>query len=103
MSIYVITRAISLAWDSNKPFREQAGWEEHAAFMDQLLAEGFIKLGGPLDGGLEVLLVVEAPNAQTALARLSADPWEKARLLKTRGVSQWDVTLNGYRSSESKA
>ena len=35
-------------WDQERPIRGQAGWEEHAAFMDRLVDDGFIILGGPV-------------------------------------------------------
>ena len=39
--------------DLSKGTREQSFWDEHAAFIDRLVAEGFIWMGGPLvdDGG----------------------------------------------------
>ena len=39
------------AWDPARPRREQDGWDEHAAFMDGLVAEGVIVLGGPVGAG----------------------------------------------------
>src|SRR5689334_13193203 len=36
------------AWDPALPLREQSGFAEHAAFMDALVAEGVMVLGGPL-------------------------------------------------------
>ena len=35
-------------WDPGRPLEEQSGWAEHAAFMDGLVDDGFIVLGGPL-------------------------------------------------------
>jgi hypothetical protein len=49
-------------WDSSRQIREQNAWREHAAFMDRLVAEGFIVLGGPVGGGAETLQVVEAAD-----------------------------------------
>jgi hypothetical protein len=37
-------------WDWSRDLREQDGWDEHARFMDALVDEGFIVLGGPLGG-----------------------------------------------------
>ena len=39
--------------DVTKGTREQPLWDEHAAFIDRLVAEGFIWMGGPLvdEGG----------------------------------------------------
>jgi hypothetical protein len=35
-------------FDRSKPLQEQSGWAEHAAFMDSLVDQCFIVLGGPL-------------------------------------------------------
>jgi hypothetical protein len=34
-------------WDPARPIRQQDGWDGHAAFMDGLVDDGFIILGGP--------------------------------------------------------
>jgi hypothetical protein len=36
-------------WNQERPLREQAGWDEHATFMDALAADGFVQLGEPYD------------------------------------------------------
>ena len=36
------------AWDPGRGRRDQAGWDEHASFMDQLADEGIVLLGGPV-------------------------------------------------------
>jgi hypothetical protein len=38
-------------WDWLRDLREQDGWEEHGRLMDSLVDEGFVVLGGPLEGG----------------------------------------------------
>jgi hypothetical protein len=35
-------------WDSSLPLEQQSNFAAHAAFMDGLVEEGFIVLGGPL-------------------------------------------------------
>jgi hypothetical protein len=44
--------------------REQEGWDEHARFMDELVASGFILLGGPLENGRETLHIVSSTSAE---------------------------------------
>jgi uncharacterized protein len=48
--------------DQSKGTREQPFWDEHAAFIDQLVEEDFILMGGPLvdEGGS--LLIVNAKD-----------------------------------------
>ena len=47
-TLFVVKRIRGKAWDSTKPLRSQARWYEHAAFMDELAANRFVVLGGPL-------------------------------------------------------
>jgi hypothetical protein len=46
-------------WNFAKVLRDQEGWDEHAAFMDGLVEQGFIVLGGPLSER-EILHVIRA-------------------------------------------
>ena len=82
------------AWDHSRPRREQAGWDEHAAFMDALTAEGVIVLGGPVGSGDgdHALLVLDAQDETEARARLAADPWADGTL-RIASVEPWSVWL----------
>jgi len=79
--------------------REQQDWDEHAKFMEHLVDEGFIILGGPLEGenGREVLHVVDAPSEAAIHARLAADIWTQTGMLKTIRVESWTILLDGRR------
>src|SRR4051812_7988249 len=54
-------------WDWSKGLREQEQWDEHARFMDGLLDDAFVVLGGPLDER-DVLLVVDGESGVGARA-----------------------------------
>ena len=75
--------------------REQALWPEHARFMNTLVAEGFVVLGGPLGDGEEVLLMIHADSEAGLRARLAADPWTEAGLLEVARVEPWTILLDG--------
>lgn len=80
--------------------RRQDGWDAHAAFMDALEEEGFIVAGGPLGGeddAARVLLVVVADDVEAIAARMAADPWTPAGLLRTVSIEPWTVLLGGFR------
>jgi len=99
MSDYFLVKHVpGPAWDDSRPRRQQDGWDEHAAFMDDLTAEGFIVLGGPVGAGdgHYALLVVDAENEAAIRARLAADPWE-ATILRTESIEPWSVWLRGGR------
>jgi uncharacterized protein YciI len=74
--------------------REQDGWEAHARFMDDLVASGFVVLGGPLEGDREVLLVVDAASEDAVRERFSADPWVANGMLQLASVERWTVLLD---------
>ncbi len=78
--------------------REQEGWDEHAQFMDQLAASGFVLLGGPLAGGDEILLVVEAGSEAEVRETLQSDPWSDAGLLVIQSVRPWNILLDSRRN-----
>ena len=60
-------------WDWSRDLSEQVGWDEHADFMDSLLDDGFIVLGGPLAGDREILRVVCAASEEAVRERLARD------------------------------
>jgi uncharacterized protein YciI len=79
-------------YDPARRLREQTGWDRHAAFMDALLAEGFVLLGGPVGEEDGAVLVVQADDAQTVRERLSADPWHEG-ILHLASIRPWALWL----------
>jgi uncharacterized protein YciI len=73
--------------------REQAYWSEHADFVNGLLDEGFMLLGGPLGEGnpYRAMVIVDATNPAEVEARLNEDPWTTADILLTKTVDRWEV------------
>jgi uncharacterized protein len=93
-SHFVVERSPGPAFDASRPLRAQHGWDEHATFMDGLVEDGLIVLGGPLgevDRG-HALHVVQAESAEAIRDRLSADPWEGS-VLVTGDVRPWTIWL----------
>ena len=95
---YVVERVSGPEWDGARPTREQAGWDEHARFMDRLAEEGFVVLGGPLgeEAGDGALLVVAVGSEEEVRARLAADPWE-GTILTLRSIRPWSIWVRGPR------
>ena len=91
---FLVTRAWGPAWDPARPRRGQDGWDEHAAFMDALVDEGFVVLGGPVgdvDTG-RALVVVQAECEGAVRERLARDPWPE-ELLTIESVERWSIWL----------
>jgi uncharacterized protein YciI len=95
MANFAVTLVHGPGWDSSRPIREQDAWDEHAAFMDGLVAGGFIILGGPLGDGERSLHAVEATSEHEIRTRLAEDPWTVAGLLRVGSVESWALWLDG--------
>ena len=80
-------------WDWSRDMREQEKWDEHARFMNALVDDGFILLGGPLDGDREAFHVVDAPSEQELRARFAQDPWAQNGMLTVTSVECWTILL----------
>ena len=85
-------------WDWSRDLREQELWDEHAAFMDALVEDGFIVLGSPLDEK-DVLHVVSSDSEESVRARFAPDPWIQNGMLTITAIRPWTVLLDGRRSS----
>ena len=93
MAVFAVTVVYGPAWDPAAGRREQAGWDEHAAFMDRLVAEGTVILGGPVGGGTDVLLAVEAADEDELRAVFAADPWHADGTLAFGSIQPWTLWL----------
>ncbi|MBV9943002.1 MAG: hypothetical protein JO262_12805 [Solirubrobacterales bacterium] len=82
-------------WDWSRDLREQDGWDEHARFMDSLVEEGFIVLGGPLDGEREILHAISAPSEAAVGERLAHDNWARNGMLRITSIERWTILLDG--------
>jgi len=97
MASFAVILVHGPGWDSARPIREQDGWDEHAAFMDGLVDDGFIVVGGPLGPGDRTLHLVEAADERQIRARFGEDPWAAADLLRVGSVEPWALWLDGRR------
>jgi uncharacterized protein YciI len=91
---FLVENAKGPEWDHAAARREQRGWDEHAAFMDRLVEEGFIVLGGPIGegDGENTLLIVEADDEAAVRERLAADPWHES-VLRIDSIRPWSIWL----------
>ena len=97
MARYVVRVRRGGPWDFSRDMREQAGWHEHARYMDNLLAEGFILMAGPLEGDRETLWIVEAESDAAIRQRMAEDPWATNGMLSPTTIERWTVVLDGRR------
>ena len=80
--------------DFSKDTREQPFWDKHAAFIDQLVEDGFILMGGPLvdEGGS--LLIINAEDESEVKETLKNDPWMQHGILKLESVKRWQIFVD---------
>jgi hypothetical protein len=93
---YLVTIERAGGWDWSKTRRHQVGWDEHAKFMDDLVGDGFVVLGGPVGDdegdGQRVILVVDAEDDTAVRTRLADDPWMDD-VLRIAIIEPWAVWL----------
>jgi len=81
-------------WDWSRELRQQEAWDEHAHFMNALVDDGFILLGGPLEGDRETLHVVASISEDEIRARFAADPWAQNGMLTVKSIERWTILLD---------
>ena len=94
VTFFVVLRRSGPEWKSGLPLEEQTGWAEHATFMDALVDNGFVVLGGPLADEHTVVLAVEADSEEQVRDTLARDPWDGSHLV-VDSVDAWTIRLDG--------
>lgn len=61
--------------------------------MDDLANNRFVILGGPLDDGDKILLMVDAAHEAEIRSTLAGDPWSKSGILELESIQLWTVLL----------
>lgn len=94
MPNFAVTLVHASDWDSRRPIREQARWADHAAFMDGLVEDAFIVVGGPLGDGEDHCTLL-TPDEPTLRDRFARDPWAEMELMAVGSVARWSLWLDG--------
>jgi uncharacterized protein YciI len=97
---HVVLHRSGPRWDASRPLEEQSGWPEHASFMDRLVDEGFVVLGGPLGDEYRVVHVVEAESEDAVRATFARDPWSETHL-QVAAIDPWTIRLDARRRSSA--
>jgi uncharacterized protein YciI len=91
---FAVTLVRGPAWNDALGIREQSGWDDHARFMDDLVADGFILLGGPVGDQRQTMHVVVAEDEGEVRRRFAEDPWAEAGLLQVGSIQPWALWLD---------
>jgi hypothetical protein len=62
--------------------------------MNELVDDGLIVLGGPLEGERETLHVVDAPSEQVVRERFAQDNWAANGMLSVKSIERWTILLD---------
>jgi uncharacterized protein YciI len=97
MPVFAVTLESGPNWDYSRNRREQDAWDEHAAFMDGLVEDGFLILGGPIGDvdGKRTMHAIEAADEQEIRDRFATDPWAPMGLLEIVKIEPWTIWLDG--------
>ena len=84
-------------WDHSKDVREQALWNEHAQFIDDLFARGVILMAGPFEpAGSGALVILNVNTPEEALAIYDRDPWKSGGILQIADARAWTIFLDRH-------
>ncbi|PYR31657.1 MAG: hypothetical protein DMF89_25340 [Acidobacteria bacterium] len=91
--LFIVVRRYGPPYDAERALEAQSEWEAHRVFMNALEAEGIVRLGGPLEGAGEVLLVFRAAEAEEIEQWLANDPWTRSGILSTTRIVPWNLRI----------
>jgi hypothetical protein len=89
---HLVLRQSGPEWLAGRPLEEQTRWDEHAVFMDALVDDGFIVLGGPVGDENRVVHAVEGESEDAVRERLALDPWSETHLV-VESIEPWTIRL----------
>ncbi|TML34846.1 MAG: hypothetical protein E6G24_03360 [Actinobacteria bacterium] len=80
---------------------EQPGWDEHAAFIDDLVERGIFVMGGPLADQSGSLSLLENVSEQEARELVGEDPFVANGVFELEEVRAWNVFVDELSSEPS--
>ena len=84
-------------WDYSKGVREQAYWDEHAQFIDDLFARGVVLMAGPFEPeGTGALVILNLKTPEQAHAVYANDPWNHQQILRVAEAREWNIFLDAH-------
>ncbi len=96
---YIVISRAGAHRDLSKDSRQQPFWDEHAAYIDRLVAEGFIVMGGPLvdEGG--AMLILQGTDEDGVREKLRTDPWYEHDILRLESIARWQIFIDERKGS----
>jgi uncharacterized protein YciI len=94
LNTYIVLSSAGPHRDLGKGSREQAYWDDHAAFIDALVENTFIMMGGPLTDEGGAMLIVRAESEAAVRAALRDDPWYRHGILTLERIARWEIFID---------
>jgi hypothetical protein len=88
-------------WRSGPP-EEQPGWDDHAAFVDELVARGTMVMGGPFADHSGSLIFLENVGEDEARELVARDPFVVNGVFVLEDVRAWNVYVDELTPSASR-
>lgn len=85
-------------WASGPP-DEQPGWDDHSAFIDELVARGTMVMGGPFTDHSGSLIVLENVGEAEARDLVTQDPFVVNGVFVLEDVRGWSVYVDALTRS----
>jgi uncharacterized protein YciI len=89
----VTVRPSGPKWEPSRPLEQPSHWPAHAAFVDGIVEDGLIVLGGPLADEHRVVHAVEAESQDAVRATFARDPWSETHL-HLESIEPWTLRLD---------
>jgi uncharacterized protein YciI len=89
------------AWDGGS-VREQPGWDEHAAFVDDLVDRGIMVMGGPFTDHSGSIQFYEGVSEEEARRIAQQDPWIANGVFVLEEVRSWNVIVDELATKRPK-
>jgi uncharacterized protein len=80
-------------WKSGPP-EAQPGWDEHAAFVDELVERGTFVMGGPFADYSGTTMILENVGEDEARELLAEDPFVENGVFVVDEVRAWNVYVD---------
>jgi uncharacterized protein YciI len=99
MAYFVSISEQGPSWVGGRAMRDQAGWTEHAAYVNAATSAGKIILGGPLGDGRvhRALLVLNFDTEARIRSWLAEDPWFQSGVLRLLSLEPWNLIVSNER------
>jgi uncharacterized protein len=82
------------SWRRGESVRKQPGWEEHAAFIDDLVERGIFVMGGPLRDNSGSLALLDGVDLDEARRIVLEDPFSANGVFVLDEILDWTIFVD---------